>query len=58
VRSGSSDGFAIVGLMGAVSASAMPGLNCTIINIGDALMQWTDGVLLSSFHRALRLPGV
>ena len=34
-----------------------PEANCAIINIGDPLVQWTGGILRSSFHRVLYAPG-
>ncbi|MCJ1434327.1 hypothetical protein MMC27_003694 [Xylographa pallens] len=34
-----------------------PEPNCAIVNIGDTLVQWTGGILRSSFHRVLYAPG-
>ena len=34
-----------------------PEPNCAIINIGDPLIQWTGGILRSSYHRVLYAPG-
>ncbi|MCJ1377760.1 hypothetical protein MMC17_000856 [Xylographa soralifera] len=34
-----------------------PEPNCAIVNIGDTMVQWTGGILRSSFHRVLYAPG-
>ena len=34
-----------------------PEPGCAILNFGEAMVQWTGGILHSSFHRVLHAPG-
>lgn len=34
-----------------------PQPNCLIVNLGDAMVEWTDGVLRSNIHRVFHAPG-